>query len=178
MTDKTKKIILVIIALVLIASVVKIIFTPQKTYNKISLDKTNLVLNVTNDDYLDTIVKVGLKELKLTNIFIKIIPLSQKQIDNFSSNGELKASIKGSYNSYFLYIVKLNRHMAIKAISHELIHLIQYRDKRLEITNTSVLWEGKVIDFNSLTYEERPWEIEAFREQIELENKINSILFE
>jgi hypothetical protein len=172
MTKKNK--ILLIILTILLVIGLYLLNNSDKPYNKVILSKENHITNLTNIVYLDTIVSVGLSKLKQSNIFVVILPLTKRQIDQFADSGELKAQIVGNDGNYIIFVSDLTRNESITAISHELIHLNQYQSGRLKIDSTGVIWEGNLID--NLLYEERPWEIEAFSEQKNLSNKIEKVL--
>lgn len=172
---KTNKILLVILAILLIVGLYLLNKNSNKPYNKVILSKENHITNVTNTVYLDTIINVGLSKLNQSNVSIVILPLTQRQIDQFGDNGELKAQIVGKDNQYIIFVADLTRSEAITVISHELIHLTQYRSGRLKLTQTGVIWEDKVIDVN-LAYDKRPWELEAFSKQRNLSDKITKVL--
>lgn len=58
----------------------------------------------------------------------------------------------------------------ISAILHEIVHVMQYANYELEMYSEGRgYWQGKM--YENLTYEESPWEIEAFRlEEILVKN--------
>lgn len=172
MTKKNK--ILLIILTILLVIGLYLLNNSDKPYNKVILSKENHITNLTNIVYLDTIISVGLSKLKQSNVFVVVLPLTQRQIDQFADSGELKAHIVGNDSNYIIFVSDITRNESITVISHELIHLNQYQSGRLKIDSTGVIWEGNLID--NLLYEERPWEIEAFSEQKNLSNKIEKVL--
>jgi hypothetical protein len=58
----------------------------------------------------------------------------------------------------------------VSAILHEMVHVMQYANYELEVYSEGRgYWQGKL--YENLTYEESPWEIEAFRlEEILVKN--------
>jgi hypothetical protein len=172
---KTNKIILIILAILLIGGFYLLNRNSDKPYNKVVLSKENHITNLTNTVFLDTIVNVGLSELKQSNVFLLILPLTQKQIDQFGDNGELKAQIVGKEGNYIIFVSDISRSESITILSHELIHLTQYQSGRLVLTSKGVIWENELVD-NNLSYDKRPWEIEAFSKQINLSDKIEKVL--
>ena len=171
---KTNKILLIIFAILLVVGLYLLNRNSNKPYNKVVLSKENHITNLTNTVYLDTIVSVGLSKLKQSNVFVLILPLTQKQIDLFSENGELRAQIVGKGSNYIIFVSDLTRSESITVISHELIHLSQYRSGRLILTTNGVVWEDKLI--GNLSYDKRPWELEAFANQRSLSDKIEKVL--
>ena len=96
----------------------------------------------------------------------------------FSSELDLKACIIGQDDTYIIYVDNnMNRSQYITTFSHELIHLKQYYTKELIVKNNITIWKGQQINLNNVVYQDRPWEIEAFSNQKDLENKMNNILY-
>ena len=165
--------------------IVLIFFKPggNKTYyNKVILPDKNSVLNQTNQKYLDTLVLIGLEELQIENVEVEIKTLTDEVQQQFGDNSyTLNAAIVGNKYQFILYITDMPRSSATETIAHELIHLQQYHTEKLKILNqTQLRWDGKVLDkeiFAYIPYEQREWEIEAFRNQTTLKDKINKILF-
>jgi len=57
-------------------------------------------------------------------------------------------------------------------VCHEMVHLEQYESGRLSLSleEKEFTWEGEVFPA-SVPYEERPWEIEAFSDQVKIKRK-------
>lgn len=65
-----------------------------------------------------------------------------------------------------IYISRgLSKTETTKAIFHELVHVKQYEEKKLE-DGEYLLWFGEL--YNTKTYNEYPWEIEAYRLEEEI----------
>jgi len=167
--------------IILVLGIVIWLITTQKEkyFKPIIIEKNNNIINNIKDkDYLDTIIYAGIKEINLSGLFINIVPLSDNIKNNFQSDIELKAVITGDNNAYNIYLdTNMNRDQYITTLSHELIHLKQYYTKELVIENGIPIWKGKKVDLNSIDYQDRPWEIEAFAKQNDLEKKINKLLY-
>lgn len=152
----------------------------EQPFKQFDIETTNMVANRTEDNYLDSIVYVGLNELGMDSIAITIRPITEDVKRQFDSEGTLKAHILGRGKQYIIFLDDMGRDESIKVLSHELIHLRQYVTKKLILHKTEVVWDGEVISeykVSELKYEDRPWEIEAFAEQRQLENKIRNILY-
>jgi hypothetical protein len=93
-------------------------------------------------------------------------------------DGELKAHIRYENDDFYIFIGKMDRNEAIEVLSHEVIHMLQYRSGNLSYTNGKVTWMGEVLDLNSKEYEERPWEVEAFQKQSQLIGMVKESLWE
>lgn len=173
----------VIAGVVLSVFVVLVIFNmiknQKETYFKqIQLDTTNVVFNNTEKKFLDTIVNVGLTQLNLEDIVVTIFPLTEGAKSNFSTTGELKAHIREQDGYYYIWIDDLSRYESVEVITHELIHLKQYHDKRLLLEGNLPVWLDEAYPIETTPYENRPWEIEAFSDGKELKNKVETILFD
>jgi hypothetical protein len=139
-----------------------------------------MVANRTEDNYLDSVVYVGLNELGMDSLAITIRPITDEVKQQFDSEGTLKAHILGRGRQYIIFLDDMGRDESIKVLSHELIHLRQYVTQKLILHKNEVIWDGKVIsgyEVSESKYNDRPWEIEAFAEQRQLENKIRNILY-
>lgn len=148
----------------------------------LDIETTNVTLNYTDRLYLDTIVKIGLKQMGLDdNIVVSIRPISDEIQQRFDSEMILQAHIMGKGNQYALFVDDMSRYEAIKVISHELVHLKQYRSEKLILNKNSVIWDGREYsewEINDMDYMRRPWEREAYDEQRWLSSTLNELLYE
>jgi len=62
-------------------------------------------------------------------------------------------------------------------LSHELIHLKQYKTKEIIIDNGEVYWHNNKIEFKKIGYDERPWEIDAQEKKLKLITDISNTLY-
>lgn len=148
----------------------------DKPFNKVTFIESNFVRNKTNMQYLDTLVLAGLHALEIDKTSILILPL------NVATSGEieLKAHIRQVENGYIIFIKDVDRNSNIEIISHELIHLQQYRsgDLTVNLLTNELIFDKKVYQVNNLpAYDARPWETEAFIKQEDLKIKIKNILY-
>jgi len=152
----------------------------EQTFKQFDIETTNMVSNRTEDNYLDSVVYVGLNELGMDSIAVTIRPITDEVKQQFDSEGTLKAHILGRGRQYIIFLDDMGRDESIKVLSHELIHLRQYVTQKLILHKNEVIWDGEVISehkVSELEYDKRPWEIEAFAEQRQLESKIRNILY-
>lgn len=152
----------------------------EQTFKQFDIETTNMVSNRTEDNYLDSVVYVGLNELGMDSIAVTIRPITDEVKQQFDSEGTLKAHILGRGRQYIIFLDDMGRDESIKVLSHELIHLRQYVTQKLILHKNEVIWDGKVIsgyEVSESKYNDRPWEIEAFAEQRQLESKIRNILY-
>ena len=154
----------------------------EEEFIEIDIETTNITLNYTDRLYLDTIEKVGLKQMGLDdNIVESIRPISDEVQQRFDSEMILQAHIMGKGNQYALFVDDMSRYEAIKVISHELVHLKQYRSEKLILKKNSVIWDGREYsewEINDMDYMRRPWEREAYDEQRWLSSTLNELLYE
>lgn len=92
-------------------------------------------------------------------------------------DGELKAHIRYENDDFYIFTGMMDRKEAIEVLSHEVIHMLQYRSGNLSYANGNVTWMGEVLDLNSKEYEQRPWEIEAFQQQSKLIGMVKDSLW-
>ena len=179
-----KKILFVLAALLLLGSLIWwLIQTPIKSpyYKQIPLTNDSDIINTTPYTYLDTVVSVGASQLGIRGTRILIQPMSERIRNRFeeSEGLELEAYVAEWMDGYTICINgDLGREHSIEVISHELIHLTQYMEQELIVTEgTTVLWMGERYDILGIPYNDRPWERDAFANQNALAGSIrNQIL--
>jgi len=150
----------------------------EEPFKTIELSNKNLVSNRGSRTYLDTIVQVGLDQLGIEGETVMV--KEQFQERDLGDEFESEAYIIYQQGQSIIFIrPNVNRLKAIEIISHELIHLEQYRTERLQILKGGyVCWENDTIDIATTPYDKRPWEEEAFNYSPLLEEDIKSILYE
>ena len=173
-----KNIIIIGIVVLLLSGLLYIILNQKERYFKrIKFDTENTILNATKMKYLDTVVYAGLKSLNIKNSIVSILPIKSNSDAYLGEGIEVKAYIVYDSSNYYIFVNEMNRDEAIKILSHELIHLNQYYTKILSINVTIVEWNKKTYIGNDIPYNDRPWEIDAFKYQDTLRNKINNQLY-
>lgn len=177
MDKKTLKIVGIIIGILLLGIIILVITKQkEKPFKKITINSTNVIINSTSKTYIDTILFVGLNELEIENITIFVQPLTDK-IKTRLNDMEYQALVTGENGFYTLFVGDYGREHLITILSHELTHLKQYETKRLILANNIPFWEGKEWKVQGILYTDRPWEEEAFNNQIQLGNKLRKILY-
>ena len=150
----------------------------QNYFNEVQLDSSNYIGNNVNKPYIDTILNVGLSILNLKNVTIFVSPLSENTKLMFASEGgELKAHIREYNGNYYIFIDDVDRLESIEILSHELVHLKQYHDGRLMLKDKTPIWLGEEFPLTLVSYDNRPWEIEAYMVDDVLESKIKNVLY-
>jgi hypothetical protein len=171
-------IIISIVVLLLLSLLIYLVTRPEEKFNIIELSNKNFVSNRGSRTYLDTIVQVGLDKLGIEGetVMVKEQPVQRDLGDEFESEAYI---IYQKGQSIIFMTPNINRLKAIEIISHELIHLEQYRTDRLQILKGGyVCWENDTIDVTTTPYNKRPWEDEAFNYGPLLEEDIKLELYE
>jgi len=171
---------IIFLILLIIFGIYKLATIKERTFKVVNLEKRNFIQNKTDKPYLDTIIHIGMNNLGIDGTYIIIKPLTDEVKQQFSDELELKAHIKGLGKQYVIWVDNMDREESILVFSHELIHLRQYYNRKLVISNGLIKWDEQVISVNELStidYYARPWEIEAFQEQRYLETDIKKVLY-
>lgn len=171
---------IIFLILLIIFGIYKLATTKERTFKLVYIDKHNFIQNKTDKPYLDSIVYVGMNELGIDGTYIIIKPLTEETKKQFSSEIELKAHIKGLGKQYVIWIDDMGRDETITVLSHELIHLRQYYNGKLVVSDGLIKWNDQIIpvtELSTIDYNARPWEIEAFQEQKYLDIDIRKVLY-
>jgi len=156
----------IIILILSISLLIYFIFNDKPNYfNKIKLPPIKYQLyNRTSINYLDTIVKIGVDELKINPKFIVLKSLKGNNNDINDGDFIILAYIIYENGQFLIKIGDMNRDEYINVISHELIHLEQIKNKKLLKYKDSLIWNGhRFTRDNMPTYYNRPWESEAIK---------------
>ena len=168
---------LAIVIIFLLALVALILFLPKKTFKEVvEYEVNNVVVNQTTYDYYDDIIHVGLNELCIDGEIVLVKSTQRgEEIDGL----DLRGAIFTNGYQYLIYLYDLSKSETVEVLAHELIHLEQYRSKRLRGTKDSIYFEGKAYVKGQLpSYRDRPWEQEAFRRQRDLQRAIEAQVLE
>jgi hypothetical protein len=171
---------IIFLILLLIFGIYKLSTRKERTFKIVQIDKHNFIQNKTDKPYLDSIVHVGMNELGINGTYIIIRSLTKETKKQFSTDIELKAYIKGLGKQYVIWVDDMGRDETITVLSHELIHLRQYYNGKLVVSDELIKWNNQIIPVNELStieYNARPWEIEAFQEQKYLDIDIRKVLY-
>jgi hypothetical protein len=121
------------------------------------------------------IVNKGLEILNVKDVNVNIYYLDDVNLKGNAASSD--ALLIGKNGLYDIYVKKgLTKTELIEAISHELIHLKQFEDKRLIKKEAGiVIWEGSTYEYSNIEYEDRQWEAEAFNNGRKLAKLIKNI---
>lgn len=181
MNTNLKKLLAVIGLFLIIFGVYKLNKSETVQYDSsVVLEKNsnNVYLQDTTDRHLDTLIRLGLQELKIDNVQVIVKPLLDG--DGIMKNTTLDAYLVSyAHGTYFLYVKDFSKKGVIVPIAHELIHLKQYHDKRLIISGQTLYWDGQVELLEqamAVSYKSRAWEREAFEKQTALADTLRKKL--
>jgi hypothetical protein len=166
MKNNIVKIVVGVLLLIILYFLIFKTNSEDKPFNQIQLTENNFIYNEKFPTYYDTILMVAMDKAELAGFNVMLRELTDGAKSQF--DGELKAHIRYDNDDFYIFIGKMDRNEAIEVLSHEVIHMLQYRSGNLSYTNGKVTWMGEVLDLNSKEYEERPWEVEAFQKQSQL----------
>lgn len=151
-----------LITLYILLSIV--LFSFKIDYNKeksnFSKNNTNIITNnIKNKPYVDSIIKIGLKNLNIIGVNVTVKEL----IHNERTENYLAYVKKYNNDDYVIWVDNMPQDKTIQTLSHELIHIKQYYTKQLIIDAENIYWEHKpyYIKEND-NYYLRPWEYQAY----------------
>lgn len=124
---------------------------------------------------IEELITFAIKELGVEHIEEITLIYNEKLLDKLSKDVEYCALLYSPMpNHYVLYA----REGALSqyVLCHELIHLHQYDRGDLKISEdfTKIYWKGDIFN-NSIQYDQREWEIEAFSKQNKLWRKFKQM---
>jgi hypothetical protein len=165
--------------IVLLALVVWLIIDQSKHhyFKRTQFSENNIVINYTKYPYIDTIVYIGLDSLGMCDMTVTVKRLSEEAKANFPSDLEVRGAIYGDGHQYVMYVTDASRSEHINIVAHELIHLRQFYSKQLVYDGWYVYWNRAKYDLKEIEYGMRPWEADAFQQEVDLERRIKSVLY-
>lgn len=144
-------------------------------FNNITLSDNNLIVNNVLPKYIDTILSVGLDQAGLVGVNV-IVNEMNDGVENVIPDYELKAHIREWNGIFYLFIGSVSKSESIKVLSHEIINIHQYYSEELKYFEGKIYWKGDEYDLNTIDYDKRPWEEDAFDREKLLSNAIESVL--
>lgn len=146
------------------------------------IKKANIVNSYVDHNNIDNIIYIGMDILEIDSITVNVFNLPEYLKYN-KINGNIfiidALIYKNFDNTYTIFINNSSSKKDLNLyLSHELIHLNQYYNNRLNILF------GGIINFDNINYLakdikylDRPWETEAFEQEASLLNEIECILY-
>lgn len=149
----------------------------KKVKNNFVFSKRNLVFNNTNKENLGRTILAGLDELKIKHVVVLVLKINEPY---FNNDYLVKANIEEINNHFYIIRMSdLSDSETLEVISHELIHLEQYKKDKLVTKDINIIWYGITYtpsEYEAVSYEERPWEHEAYQRQSRLSRRIKNRL--
>lgn len=118
-------------------------------------------------------------------IIRKALPILKKELDLPEKLTIRVASIKGRINGWYISsnnlaiidYMRMSKRMILETLCHELVHAEQYKQGRLTVQHINgslvQVWNGKPVH---KSYRSRPHEIEAYKRQVILADKVVEVL--
>lgn len=170
-----KKRTIIFIGSLLLVVIALILLIKPREVNEIDFTRAVAITNTTDLPYYEDIVYLGLEELDIDSVYIRIKNMTVST-ELEGTDRELAAFVQASTDGtqYLIDIYPATRARAIAILAHELIHVQQYHSKELLIDDDGVVtYKGIVYpDYTLLDYPDRPWERDAYFAAYSLERRI------
>jgi hypothetical protein len=147
----------------------------DRPFKQVTLSDVNFITNGALPTFYDTIISVGLDQAGIESQNVIVNKLSDGAKEQFE--GQLKAHIRTLNGSFYLFISDLDREDAIRVICHEIVHMQQYISGDLLYQDGNLIWKGQNVDLERVEYQEREWEIDAFRKESQIVNSVEQVLW-
>lgn len=173
---------IIYIVLIIIALIVALIFLLRKP--KIVMEKkfkpTIEVINGTDYDVDTTLLTIADKIMELDTLTIRVYysTITMEKDGIIVNNFAVKNILP---HDYTINIGRnANAGLIRKVLAHEMVHIKQYeKGDLIEVEKGKILeYKGKTIDLLNSDYKRRPYEIDAFREQMHVLSMLNRITYE
>lgn len=169
---KNKNTLLATTAVILLISAFSVYFARKINVNKeVKLDHSVRTLNFTNYKNIDTITNVCAQLLKITNVPIVLVPITDIE-EQLIYYGYVQK--RGRY-----YLIKIHPNVTEDLIreilAHELFHAKQYESGKLERLYYGVRYLDKVYTWRT-PYYDKPYERLAFEAEFDLKIKLKQLI--
>lgn len=173
-----RKILYGLVVLMIIVVLFLIKPDPKVLNSNVDFVGNNKVINSLPNTYVDTLMRVGLDVMGIDSVLIFVTPFNEsiRQKINERNDLDVHALIEGNGNVYYVYVKDMSFRKTTKVLSHELVHLEQKLRGDLTVTNDGFLWKNTYYP-NTVEYQQRPWEREAFKRESDIQNKIEKIIY-
>lgn len=174
----------IIVFVIFVLIVLGIILIQKKRdarpFNVYEFPSTLIVENTTNYNRADTIAMVlGNKILGLDTLNLMIV-----YIPDIVNSGEMEfygivQMLPFKTNQFLILLNRKNMGLSRlkETLSHEFIHIDQYLRGDLILLSDYAIWEGDTIFLDDAEYKERPFEKEAFTNQLIIKRKLEKLLY-
>jgi len=178
-----KKTIYIIIGVILALGLIIYLISriPKKEIDSFEFPATIEVVNHTENEVVDTITMVILNKV-MGYDEMKIDIYDMPEIFKNTEETELIAFITDVPFEDHRYKIYLKENVRIgdllNVLPHEMAHLKQHEDGRLQvIEGEGYVWEGDSSLYSDVTYDERPYEKEAYIQGPIIKRKLTNILY-
>ena len=171
---KTK---LIIVGVLLLLLVVLGIRSCKTKYIPQTFPKTIVVKNYTNNDRADSVTMIILnKVMGYDTMTVNIYKLTDR-FDNgdIILNAHTVANPFEKHNYMIFMKDGLSYDEMKKTLAHELIHVKQMDNSNLSIFEKGYIWNKDSFNYKNVTYESRPYEIEAFNDMSGVKIKLDKL---
>lgn len=173
MNTKKKILIIAIISAIVISALI-FFDKDEQPISNISA-RNNKILNRSTIMGADMIVAAGLMELDIDSVYVLISHMPNIAKDGLEYQAYILPIVPRVYD---IKIRSLSTRNAIDVLAHELIHLKQMHTNILFNDKRTIYWGIMMYEVDNLPdYFDRPWEIQAFEEQIELSKGIRNLIY-
>jgi len=171
---KTKLIIGGVILLLLIVLGIR---SCKKEYLPQTFPKTLMVKNYTNDQKADTIVMIILNKIMgYDTMTVNIYKLTDMfDTGEIILNAHTVANPFEKHNYMIFMKNDLSPEEVKSTLSHEIIHIRQMEDSKLSIFDKGYVWNKDSFNYKNVTYDSRPYEIEAFAGMLSIKAKLDKL---
>ncbi len=171
---KTK---LIIGGVILLLLVVLGIRSCKTKYIPQTFPKTIVVKNYTNNDRADSVTMIILnKVMGYDTMTVNIYKLTD-MFDNGDMilNAHTVANPFEKHNYMIFMKNDLSYEEMKKTLAHELIHVKQMDNSNLSIFEKGYVWNKDSFNYKNVTYESRPYEIEAYNDMTGVKLKLDKL---
>ena len=138
---------------------------------------TIVVKNYTNNQRADTITMIILnKVMGYDTMTVNLYKLTDMfDNDDVILNAHTVTNAFEKHNYMIFMKNDLSYEEMKKTLAHELIHVKQMNDSKLYIFDKGYVWNKDSFNYKNVTYESRPYEIEAFNGMAEVKSKLDKL---
>ena len=181
MNERTVRNWLIVGIIVVILAFIFVITEKKPEKQTLSFDSSLKVENYSSKSYVDTLVLVVLDKIfEYDSITVLIHDMPIPMQDETHSVAGFITRNPFQPNVYYLFVDVQNTQVSNeRLVAHEMIHLRQYEDGRLKVlpNNKGMIFDGDTIIYELLSYENRPYEVEASMGEIEIAREMRYLIY-
>jgi hypothetical protein len=168
---------LIIGGAILLLLVVLCVRSCKKEYLPQTFPKTLMVKNYTNNQRADTVTMIILNKIMAYDTMTVNIYKLTDMFDNgdIILNAHTVANPFEKHNYMIFMKNDLSYDEMKKTLAHELIHVKQMDNSNLSIFEKGYVWNKDSFNYKNVTYESRPYEIEAYNNMTGVKIKLDKL---